>query len=189
MRFYLLLINTALLFQLNSISVFASGPFPSKNAEQESFLVDSPFQNLVEKGFGLIPTAYEMVIKILSILLIAAVIWMAASFITKNPQWMQWSKTTLLSTFITLLIIRLTPILFLTNDVTQIKLIINKSITLLMQTGVHASIAMLLIAWFIHFLYIMHENPAHYKWARSMLFGSIVVLVLSLLLPNILSIM
>ena len=173
---------------ISATTAFAETPVPMKETGA-GFLSESPFQPLIEKGLTLVPVVYETIIQILSISLIIAIIWMGASIITKNPQWMQWSKVTLVSTFITLLCIRLLPLLFLTSDVTRIKLIINKTIILLTQTGIHATIAMILIGLFIHFLYIMHENPAHYKWARSIMFGSVIVLILSLLLPKIVNVM
>ncbi|MGG6447662.1 hypothetical protein [Pseudobacillus badius] len=128
---------------------------------------------------------YNMAFQIFTIIFVGAVVVLAGAITLKNGQWMKWSSNTMVFTLITILIIRLVPILFLTVNVTSFTMLITAAIELLVHALFYFAVTMVLVSLFLKMLYRMFEHPKYFRWSRSLFNGSILVFILSLITPVI----
>lgn len=162
--------------EYNAYKQYEMQQTPELNQLSENVMAD------VNSSFAVI---YNIGFQVFTVIFIAAIVALAGAITLKNGQWMKWSTNTMIFTLISILLIRLVPILFLTINVLGITLLLTYIIQLIMSTLFYVSFAMLLISLFLKMLYRMFEHPKYFKWSRSLLNGSVLVLILSIIMPSI----
>lgn len=128
---------------------------------------------------------YNMAFQIFTIIFVAAVVVLAGAITLKNGQWMKWSSNTMIFTVITILVIRLVPILFLTINMIGFTMLLTATIELIVHTLFYIAVSMILISLFLKMLYRMFEHPKYFRWSRSLFNGSVLIIILSIITPVI----
>lgn len=134
---------------------------------------------------GLIPLAINITFYFFMICFAISVVILAVAMITKHAQWLQTSVRGIIGTIVAILLLRLVPLLFLTNDIEGIASLMRDSVDFLTTIGIHSAIGMLLIGLFLKMLYRIFEHPKYFKWSKSLKIGSALILILSIVSPLI----
>ncbi|WP_026801541.1 hypothetical protein [Pontibacillus halophilus] len=145
----------------------------------------NPFSDDVVNMVNSIPGILTVAFDILTIMFVTSAVILGFAIAFKNPQWTKRARGTMIGTLITVLLLRIAPILMLTEDVMQFKLIVKYLISFIQGIGIHTAIGMFLVAIFIRFFYRMHEVPSHHRWSRSLFIGGGFVTLLSLVMPAV----
>lgn len=93
----------------------------------------------------------------------------------------------MLGTFIAIIALRIAPIIVLTIDKIGITLVINHIVTLLSSVGYYLAILMFLIGLVLRSLNKIFEHPKYFRWGRSLLSGSVIIVVLSYISPIVIA--
>ncbi|MEI5919521.1 hypothetical protein ACMHYP_22890 [Bacillus cereus] len=148
-----------------------------KNADLASGILNS--------AHDIIPLAVNITFYVLMIIFAVSAITLAGALTTKNTQWMKTAVGGLLGTFIAVLALRLAPLLFITNDIEGIALLMRDCVDFLTTIGIYVAVGMFVYGLFLGLLYKLFEHPKYFKWSRSLRIGSIVTLFLSVISPVI----
>lgn len=174
--------------------VFANGEFNLEqyNAfnEQEygdnlSGLPTDVLNEVQSAGNSMIASALDIGFDILALIFIFGVIGIGAGFTLQNGQWTKWSTGAMYGTFLAIIFLRIVPILVLTIDQIGITLVINHIIQMFSVIGFFIAILMFLIGLFLRSLNKIFDHPKYFRWGRSLLFGSVIILALSTVSPYI----
>lgn len=142
----------------------------------------------VEKGTqSLLAIIVDVGFDILALLFVMGVIGYAAGITMKNGQWSKWSFNIMSGTFISIILLRIAPILVLTIDKIGITIIINHFVELLSSIGLYMAIIMFLIGLFLRSLNKVFEHPKYFRWGRNLLSGCVIIVVLSYISPVIIA--
>ncbi|WP_162985732.1 hypothetical protein [Virgibacillus halodenitrificans] len=149
---------------------------------------DSEIIGTVEKGTqSLLAIIVDVGFDILALLFVMGVIAFAAGSTMKNGQWLKWSSGIMMGTFISIIALRIAPILVLTIDKIGITLIINHIVELLASVGYYMAIIMLLVGLFLRSLNKVFEHPKYFRWGRTLLTGCVIIVVLSYISPVVIA--
>jgi len=132
-----------------------------------------------------VPVIYEWGILIFTFLFVVSIIGMIISIQLRHGQWMKWSSTTMLFTFLTVLLLRLGPIFVLTMNVTDITLLLTKSVAFLQEFVLYAAIVAMLIGIFYRSFYKIHKHDGYDRWSKGLFVGAAVLVILSFVTPFI----
>lgn len=175
-------------------NVFANDEF---NIEQYNAFIEQEYGDNPSKlptnilfdvqntGTSVIATVLDVGFDILALVFIFGVIGIGAGFTMQHGQWTKWSVGAMYGTFLAIIFLRLVPILVLTIDQIGITLVINHIIQMFTGIGFFIAILMFLIGLFLRSLYKIFEHPKYFRWGRSLLFSSVIIMVLSLFSPLI----
>lgn len=136
-------------------------------------------------GTDVIAAALDIGFDILALLFIFGVIGIGAGFTLQNGQWTKWSTGAMYGTFLAIIFLRVVPILVLTIDQIGFTLVINHVIQLFVSIGFFIAILMFIIGLFLRSLNKIFEHPKYFRWGRSLLFGSVIIMTLSVFSPFI----
>lgn len=147
---------------------------------------DSALSSSIKSGVSnVIASVVDIGFDIFSIVFIFGVIGIAAGVTLQNGQWTKWSTGAMYGTFLAIIAIRIAPIIVLTIDQIGITLVINDAIQLFTSVGLYISILMFLIGLFLRSLNKIFDHPKYFRWSRSLLFGSLIIVTLSFVSPII----
>lgn len=189
MKFYTFfqLIPIVFLFFLISPSVSAASfdmetfnSYQQYQLEHDLTLNETADSILNSINFSMI---YNIGFKLFSIIFVAAILAMAGAITVKNGQWMKWSSNAMIFTLIAIILLKVIPILFLTIDVSGFNQILTSITELIVHSLFYIAFAMFLISLFLKMLHRMFKHPKYFKWSRSLITGSILVIVLSVIMP------
>lgn len=138
---------------------------------------------LLDSFTSLAPAVVNVAFYILMITFVFFTIVLAAAVTTKNTQWMKTSVGGILGTFISILALRLTPLLIFTIDIEGVTVFMRNIVSFLTSVGIHVAIGMFLIGLFLKMLSNIFEHPKYFKWSRSLRIGSAVIIFLSIVSP------
>lgn len=187
----LFLLGLLLIFPQN---VFANDEFKVEQynafVEQEygdegSKLPTNVLFDVQNTGNSLIASTLDVGFDILALIFIFGVIGIGAGFTLQNGQWTKWSTGAMYGTFLAIIFLRIVPILVLTIDQIGITLVINHVIQMFAGIGFFIAILMFLIGLFLRSLHKIFEHPRYFRWGRSLLFGSVIIMTLSTVSPFI----
>lgn len=149
--------------------------------EEKSWSNFFDFSTSLESWMG---PVYNIGINILIILFVGAIIMMAFAIITKTGHWMKVGMGTMIFSFISLLILRVGPILFLTTSVVGFTLIVSDSVHLLQSIALWTAIGMVLIGLFFRLLHrVVSQHPEYFRWSKSLLVSATILGLLSGVIP------
>lgn len=159
-----------------------------ENINRKSDLTTNGLLESVENGTqSLLAIVVDVGFDILALLFVMGVIGFAAGLTVKNGQWSKWSTSIMLGTFIAIIALRIAPIIVLTIDKIGITLVINHIVTLLSSVGYYLAILMFLIGLVLRSLNKIFEHPKYFRWGRSLLSGSVIIVVLSYISPIVIA--
>ncbi|MEX3623616.1 hypothetical protein [Viridibacillus arvi] len=151
---------------------------------QKGQLADNPLLADIQNGGNtMLASIVNIGFDILALLFIFGVIGIAAGFTLQNGQWTKWSTGAMYGTFLAIIFLRILPIIVLTIDQIGITLVINHIIQLFSSVGFFISVMMFLIGLFLRSLNKIFEHPKYFRWSRSLMFGSLIIVILSTISP------
>ena len=142
------------------------------------FSASSTLFDVQGTGNNLVSIVLDVGFDILALVFIFGVVGIAMGVTLQNGQWTKWSTTAMYGTFLSIICIRIIPIIALTIDQIGITLVINHIIQLCTRTGFFIAIIMFLIGLFLRSLNKIFEHPKYFRWGRSLLFGSLIIITL-----------
>lgn len=144
----------------------------------------------LRRGFeGLMEPVYQIGIEILTIVFIASIISLTIASIMRNGQWTKWGTAAMFFSFLSLLLLKLIPIMVLTKTTSEITLLASKGIILLQETSLYLSIFVLIVGFVLKAAHKVYRHPDYYRWSKSLFFGGTIMLVLSFAAPVIFQVM
>lgn len=143
------------------------------------------FGGIQDGSDSLIASVVNIGFDILALIFISGVIGIAAGFTLQNSQWTKWSTGAMYGTFLAIILLRIAPIIVLTIDQIGFTLVINHIIQLFSSVGLYIAIMMFLIGLFLRSLNKIFEHPKYFRWGRSLLFSSLIIVILSLVSPYV----
>ena len=170
----------------NEFNLKQYNAFVEQNSNSSSGMTSNELISDVQNvGTDIIATALDIGFQILALLFIFGVIGIGAGFTLQNGQWTKWSTGTMYGTFLAIIFLRVVPIIVLTIDQIGFTLVINHVIQLFVSIGFFISILMFIIGLFLRSLNKIFEHPKYFRWGRSLLFGSVIIMTLSVFSPLI----
>ncbi|MET3195271.1 hypothetical protein [Bacillus sp. OAE603] len=141
--------------------------------EERDFTQDiSVFEKLLN---NLAPQGIDSLMLYLSILFVLSLLVMCFAIITKNGQWTKTSTNWLKGSFITLLTIKIVPLLVFTMTVNGIKPFLNDTVGFIQMVGYYTAIGMILAGMFIHLLYMLIDHPEYQRWSKRLVMFAILL--------------
>lgn len=132
---------------------------------------------------GIMPYVYDTGMKFITIMFIIAVVGLALSLIFKNGQWTKWSSGVMTTTLLIILIFRGGPIIMLTTDAIGITLFASDVLNFATSVGIYVAVGMALVSLLMRLFYKFINHPDYFRWSKRLMIGSVIIAVLSLVMP------
>lgn len=180
------------------LNVYASLPYGEIS---DDVFEDGQFKNTsgtLEGGLSnLRSTAGEFTLSVMDwgtkgigILFIIGVLLMILALIFKNGQWQKYAQTTMLFSFISMLMVRGTAIVILSfRNGMDIDDALSGGLIALVQISIFLGVTGILISFLLKLAYKLIEHPEYHRWSKNVLNVSILMILFSLVGPYLFSIM
>ncbi|NRD81079.1 hypothetical protein HPT25_27690 [Bacillus sp. BRMEA1] len=132
---------------------------------------------------GILPQVYDTGMKFITIMFIIAVIALALSLIFKNGKWTKWSTGVMGTTLLIILFFRAGPIIMLTTNTIGVTLFASNLLKFVTSVGIYIAIGMLLVSLLMRLFYKLINHPDYFRWSKRLMLGSVIIAVLSLIIP------
>lgn len=124
---------------------------------------------------------FDWGVKVIAIIFVLAVLLMIMAFIFKNGQWQKWGQSTMMISFVAMLLIRAIPIIILSfrseMDVTES---LNGALGALSQVAIFLGVVGIMLSLLFKFAYKLIEHPEYHRWSKNVLNVSVLMMILAL---------
>ncbi|MGF9978915.1 hypothetical protein [Viridibacillus arvi] len=149
---------------------------------------DSPsfMDDLFTEGSSFAVSIFDWGIKAITILFVIGIIVMIMAFIFKHGQWQKYAQSTMMWSFIAMLILRGAPIIFLSLQTKEdIDVAMQTALSTLAQVAIFIGIVGICVSLLFKFGHTLIKHPEYYKWYKNARNVSIIMIVFSLVGPII----
>lgn len=133
---------------------------------------------------GFMTPFYGWAVDFLTISFVIGTIAMILSIMFKNGQWQKYAQSTMLTTFIVMLLMRGVPIVILSihspEDVDQLLL---GGVEVLKGIGIFIAVISIPISLLFKFGHHLIEHPKYHRWSRNLIGVAVLMTVLSMVVP------
>ncbi|MCM3389980.1 hypothetical protein M3649_17820 [Ureibacillus chungkukjangi] len=146
--------------------------------------------SLIELGSTGALKAMDWGVNAITIVFIVGVIMMIMAIIFKVGQWQKFAQTTMLWSFISMLLLRAIPITILSfrsdADVDQA---FSAALAALCQVAIFVGVTGILLSFLFRFGYKLIEHPEYHRWSKNILNVSVIMIFFALVGPFLFGIM
>lgn len=129
-------------------------------------------------------------IKAITILFILGVILMIMAIIFKNGQWQKWGQSTMLWSFLSMLIVRAIPITILSfRNGVDVNEAFSALILSLTQMAIFLGVIGVLLSYLFKFAYKLIEHPEYHRWSKNVFNVSLIMMMFALIAPFVFGIL
>lgn len=155
--------------------------------KESSFtFMDDLFSNVADLG----ASAFDWGIKLITILFIIGVIVMIMAMIFKHGQWQKYAQTTMLWSFISMMILRGAPIIFLSfRSKADVDTAFSTALGTLSEVAIFVGMMGIGISLLFKFGYMLIEHPEYYKWYKNARNISAIMILFAFIGPIIFSLL
>lgn len=133
---------------------------------------------------GTMVSLYDWGIDIITITFLLGTIVMILSIMFKNGQWQKYAQSTMLITFIVMLLMRGVPIIVLSiNSPDDIDMMLLSGVNVLGAIAIFIAAISLPISLLFKFGYHLIEHPKYHRWSRNLLSVAALMTALALIIP------
>lgn len=160
-------------------SSFQQGINKSKAANTDN----SAASSLIHKLEGMYAPMFKVGVNFFSISFILGVIVMVMALITKNGQWMKWATGSMIFSFFTMLLMRLSVYFLFSTDVFHFMDIFTDFLDMFKATALIFTPFMLIAGLRLRKIHESTKQPEYYRWSNRVITGSGLLCVLAVLAP------
>lgn len=180
---------------MNLLNVFPINPSTGNLDENHMIVQDgNAFDEVVNDLFDLGGKATEKIftwgINVITIVFLCAVIMMIMSILFKNGQWQKFAQTTMLWTFLSMVMLRAVPTIILSfrseGDVDDA---FSTALLAISQITIFIGLIALMLSLLFRLAHKLIEHPEYHRWSKNTLNVSLMMILFALIGPYIFGIM
>lgn len=152
--------------------------------------MDGVIDQLVELGGVGTVSFMDWGIKAITILFILGVILMIMSIIFKNGQWQKWGQSTMLWSFLSMLLVRAIPISILSfRNGVDVDEAFSALILSLTQIAIFLGVIGILLSFLFKFANKLIEHPEYHRWSKNVFNVSLIMMAFAFIAPFVFGIL
>lgn len=133
---------------------------------------------------GFMTPVYGWAVDFFTITFVVGTIVMILSIMFKNGQWQKYAQSTMLVTFIIMLLMRGVPIIVLSvNSPGDIDMMLLGAVEVLGAVAIFIAAISLPVSFLFKFGYHLIEHPKYHRWSRNLLSVSALMITLAVIIP------
>lgn len=157
-------------------------PDPRKESAEPSS--NNFLESIYSEIGGSMAPLYGWAIDIFTITFLVGTIVMILSIMFKNGQWQKYAQSTMLITFIVMLLMRGVPIIMLSiTSPDDIDMMLLSGVNVLGVVAIFIAAISLPISMLFKFGYHLIEHPKYHRWSRNLLSVAALMTALALIIP------
>lgn len=144
---------------------------------------NSVASSLIHKLEGMYAPIFKVGVNFFSISFVLGVIVMIMALITKNGQWMKWATGSMIFSFVTMLMMRVSVYFLFSTDVFHFMDIFTDFLDTFKATALIFTPFMLIAGLRLRKIHESTKQPEYYRWSNRVITGSGLLCVLAVLAP------
>lgn len=172
-------------------------PAPSTGNFDENHLIipnenglDSFVNTANELGAKGIEKVFTWGINAITIIFLCAVIMMILAILFRNGQWQKFAQTTMLWTFLSMLLLRAIPIVILSfRSEMDVDEAFSTALIAISQITLFIALTALMLSLLFRFAYKLIKHPEYHRWSKNTLNVSVMMAIFAIVGPYIFAIM
>lgn len=156
-------------------------PLPEDGIQQDGTIKGEKFNfNFFSEEF-LNSTAYNIYdygIKIIYIIFLVAVVALVFGLVNKTGQWIKAATLAMIFSIVSLIVIRLFPLIIFASDVYSVTMLIDDFALMLQYIGYYCAAGLILVGLMIKFYHMMIRHPEFNRWSKRLFLAAIVTILL-----------
>lgn len=158
---------------------------------EKSGLTNDAFNNFINTdGMELAINALHWAVQVITILFVVGIIAMIFSIIFKHAQWQKYAQSTLLWSFLSLVLFKALPFLIFSvqkfNDVDNL---FEIALTTVQQAALYLGVIGISLSVLFKFGYKLIRHPEFFKWQKTARNMSVIMILFSIIGPFVFSVL
>lgn len=171
----------------NEIQVDNEGGIINSGQSTSNEDIFNTVNTLVEQGT---PAALDWGTKGITVIFIAAVLLMIMAIIFKNGQWQKFAQSSMLWSFIAMMVIRAIPLTILSiQGGMDVDDAFNTMIAGLTQLSLFLGVTGIMLSFLFRFIHKLIKHPEYHRWSKNVFSMSLLMMLFALVGPLLFSVL